>query len=71
MRLARALVLRLLFGLLSLVFISFVTFVADELAPGDAVTVLAGEKASPARLRTRAAKAAPSDRTCARRSGRA
>ncbi|MCA1995798.1 MAG: ABC transporter permease [Armatimonadetes bacterium] len=54
MRLARALTLRLLFGLLSLVFISFVTFVADELAPGDAVTVLAGEKASPeekARLR--------------------
>ncbi|MFN8221441.1 MAG: ABC transporter permease [Fimbriimonadales bacterium] len=46
MRLAKAILLRLLFGALSLVFISFVTFVADELAPGDAATVLAGEKAS-------------------------
>jgi len=45
-RLAKAILLRLLFGALSLVFISFVTFVADELAPGDAATVLAGEKAS-------------------------
>ncbi len=46
MRLARALALRILFGVLSLVFISFVTFVADELAPGDAATIAAGEKAS-------------------------
>lgn len=46
MRLARAIFVRFLFGLLSLVFISFVTFVADELQPGDAATVLAGEKAS-------------------------
>lgn len=45
-KLAKALFLRLLFGILSLIFISFVTFVADEVAPGDAATVLAGEKAS-------------------------
>lgn len=47
MRLARALFLRVLFGLLSLIFISFVTFVADEMAPGDAVDILAGEKSTP------------------------
>ncbi|RYG44334.1 ABC transporter permease, partial [bacterium] len=47
MRLAKALSLRLLFGVLGLFFISFVTFMADEVAPGDAATVLAGEKASP------------------------
>ena len=46
-QLAKALVLRLLFGALSLLFISFVTFVADEIAPGDAATVEAGEKARP------------------------
>jgi peptide/nickel transport system permease protein len=46
-RLARALFARLFFGVLSLFFISFVTFVADEVAPGDAATVLAGEKATP------------------------
>lgn len=46
MKLAKALFLRLLFGILSLVFISLVTFVADEVAPGDAATVLAGEKAT-------------------------
>ncbi|MFZ4507924.1 MAG: ABC transporter permease [Fimbriimonas sp.] len=46
MRLLKALSLRLLFGVLSLLFISFVTFVADEIAPGDAATVVAGEKAS-------------------------
>lgn len=47
MRLARAILLRLLYGLLSLLFVSLVTFVADEIAPGDAVTVIAGDKASP------------------------
>lgn len=46
MRIARALSLRLLFGLLSLLFISFVTFLAGEAAPGDAATIEAGEKAS-------------------------
>ena len=45
-RLLRAVGLRVLFGLISLFFISFVTFVADEIAPGDQATVLAGEKAS-------------------------
>jgi peptide/nickel transport system permease protein len=45
--LAKALFLRLAFGLLSLIFITFVVFVADEIAPGDAATVLAGEKATP------------------------
>lgn len=47
MRLARALTLRILFGVLSLLFISFVTFVADEVSPGDAVDILAGEKSTP------------------------
>ncbi len=47
MRLAKALLLRLLFGALSLLFISFVTFVADEVAPGDAATAAAGDKARP------------------------
>lgn len=45
-RLAKPIFLRLFFGLLSLVFISFVTFVADEVTPGDAATAIAGEKAS-------------------------
>jgi ABC-type dipeptide/oligopeptide/nickel transport system permease component len=44
-RLARAIVLRLLYGILSLIFISLVTFVADEIAPGDAVTAIVSEKA--------------------------
>jgi peptide/nickel transport system permease protein len=44
--LTKAILLRFLFGIFSLVFISFVTFIADELAPGDAANVLAGEKAS-------------------------
>lgn len=48
MRLAKAIGLRLLYGILSLIFISLVTFVADELAPGDAVTALASEKADQA-----------------------
>ena len=43
----RSIVLRLLAGLVSLLFISFVTFLADEMAPGDAATVRAGEKARP------------------------
>lgn len=47
MRLTKALFLRLLFGALSLLFISFVTFVANEAAPGDEATILAGEKATP------------------------
>lgn len=46
-RLLKPILLRLAVGLLSLVFISFVTFVADELTPGDAATVIAGDKASP------------------------
>lgn len=44
MRLARALLIRLAVGVLSLVFISFVVFIADELAPGDAALVRIGEK---------------------------
>ncbi len=46
MRLVKAILLRLLFGALSLLFISFVTFVAGEFAPGDPATILGGEKAS-------------------------
>jgi peptide/nickel transport system permease protein len=46
-RLAKSILLRLLYGLLSLIFISFVTFIAAELTPGDAATLLAGEKARP------------------------
>ncbi len=42
--------LRLLYGLVSLVFISLVTFAADELAPGDAATAVAGEKATQAQV---------------------
>lgn len=48
MRLTKAILLRLFYGLLSLIFISLVTFVADELAPGDRATMEAGEKASQA-----------------------
>lgn len=47
MRLARAIGLRLVYGLLSLVLISFVVFLADEFTPGDAAIVQAGEKATP------------------------
>lgn len=39
--------LRLLYGALSLVFISFIAFWGDELAPGDQALALAGEKARP------------------------
>lgn len=46
-RVAKPILLRLLFGLLSLIFISFVTFMADELTPGDAATAIAGDKATP------------------------
>lgn len=49
-RFVRPLVLRLLYGLVSLIFISFITFVADEVAPGDAATVRAGEKATVAQI---------------------
>lgn len=54
MRLAKIILVRLFFGVLSLLFISFVVFVADEMAPGDAATIQLGEKAttqSLARLR--------------------
>lgn len=44
----KALGLRLFFGVLSLLFISFVTFLAAELAPGDAARQRVGEKASEA-----------------------
>ncbi|MBX3117698.1 MAG: ABC transporter permease [Fimbriimonadaceae bacterium] len=50
MRLAKAILLRFLFGLLSLLFISFVAFMADEIAPGDQATVMAGEKATQERV---------------------
>ncbi|HWA82575.1 MAG TPA: ABC transporter permease, partial [Fimbriimonadaceae bacterium] len=46
MRLARAISLRLLFGALSLLFVSLVTFIAGALAPVDAATLQAGEKAT-------------------------
>lgn len=46
LNLVRAIGLRLLYGLVSLLFIAFVTFVADELAPGDAALARVGEKAS-------------------------
>lgn len=42
----RAILLRLLYGAVSLLFISLVTFLADEVAPGDAATVRAGENAT-------------------------
>ncbi|MBS1724362.1 MAG: ABC transporter permease [Armatimonadetes bacterium] len=42
----KAIGLRLVFGLVSLLFIAFVTFVADELAPGDAALARVGEKAT-------------------------
>jgi peptide/nickel transport system permease protein len=42
--------LRLLYGLVSLLFISFVTFAAQSLAVGDAATALAGDKATAAQV---------------------
>lgn len=50
MKLAHAISLRLLFGALSLLFISLVTFVAGAMAPYDAATIEAGEKATAADL---------------------
>lgn len=44
MRLVKAISLRLLFGVLSLLFISLVTFIAGELTPFDAATLEAGDK---------------------------
>ncbi|MGV3615957.1 MAG: ABC transporter permease [Fimbriimonas sp.] len=53
MRLLKAILLRLAFGVVSLLFISFVTFLADEIAPGDAATALSGEKATFAQVEQR------------------
>lgn len=50
MQLLKALAFRFLFGIVSLLFISFVTFVAADLAPGDAAMYNAGEKASAERI---------------------
>lgn len=44
--LIRAIGFRLLYGLLSLVFITLVTFIANEASPGDPATIFAGDKAS-------------------------
>ncbi|MCW5940387.1 MAG: ABC transporter permease [Fimbriimonadaceae bacterium] len=49
-RFARSVLVRLAYGLLSLLFIAFVTFMANELAPGDAAMAMVGEKASPEAL---------------------
>jgi ABC-type dipeptide/oligopeptide/nickel transport system permease component len=46
-RLARAIAFRLFYGLLSLLFITFVTFIANEISPGDPALIFAGEKATP------------------------
>jgi len=46
-RLTKAILFRLLYGVLSLLFISFITFAAGALAPGDAAVLLSGEKATP------------------------
>ncbi len=48
----KAVLLRLLYGVLSLVFISLVVFLADEVSPGDAATIIAGDKATPAQVET-------------------
>lgn len=50
MALFRAILLRFLYGAISLIFISFVTFVADALKPGDPAVIIAGEKATPQAL---------------------
>lgn len=47
MGVAKAIALRLLFGAISLLAISFVVFVAGEYMPGDAAEARAGEKATP------------------------
>jgi ABC-type dipeptide/oligopeptide/nickel transport system permease component len=49
-QLLRAISIRLLLGAVSLLFISLVTFGANELAPGDAAMIFAGEKATPAQV---------------------
>lgn len=46
----RTLALRLLFGAISILFISLVTFLADELSPGDIALVRAGERATQAQV---------------------
>lgn len=46
MTLAKALLKRLLYATLTLLFLSLITFLADEMAPGDQATLIAGEKAS-------------------------
>ena len=50
MQLFKALGFRFLLGIVSLLFISFLTFVACDLAPGDAALYNAGEKASEERI---------------------
>ncbi len=50
MALGKAISLRALFGVISLIFISLVTFLAGELAPYDAATIEAGDKASMAQV---------------------
>lgn len=47
----KAIALRVLFSLLSLLFITFVASIADEVAPGNAATVRAGEKATLEQIR--------------------
>ena len=46
MQLIKALVLRLAFGVVSLLIISFITFVASAMAKGDPARLIAGEKAT-------------------------
>lgn len=50
LKLLKSLTVRLLLALVSLLFIAFVTFVADELAPGDAALARVGERATPEAL---------------------
>lgn len=52
MRLAKTIILRLVYSFISLFFIVFVAFIADEIAPGDAATVRGTEKATQAQLAT-------------------
>jgi len=49
-RLAKTIILRLVYSFISLFFIVFVAFIADEIAPGDAATVQLGEKATEEQL---------------------
>lgn len=48
MKLLRPISLRLLFGIVSLAFVSLITFLAANLAPGDAARIIVGEKGSEA-----------------------